>query len=178
MVGRGDITLSEFSEFSEQIWHAKTRAELDAIFAELRRTHSANVVAVGPKPAIREVSTGRTQSWFGDLNRRGRWDASGGVDILAVCGDVLLDLREALINSDATTVKVSTVMGDVRLVVPPGVRVEVSGSRILGDLSLDDGNYAAPYGPLIRLRADTVAGDVKVRVLAVGEKIPSMWKWF
>lgn len=179
MVGAGKVTLGEFSELSTKIWAAQTHAELNAAVAVARSNEvAARQQAAQPQPAIVEANTGKLQAWFGDLTRKGRWDITEGVDAFAFLGEVMLDLREAVIDSVATDVKVQTICGDVRVLVPPGVRVEVSGNRIMGDLKLDDGNFAAPYGPLIRLKADTFMGTVKVRTLPPGEKIPTMWKWF
>lgn len=191
MVGAGQLTLGEFSDLSAQIWSAQTRSDLNAALVKARADNSTpqqtrhplpTSGAVEPSPtassALQAVDAGRMRTVFGDITRQGRWDISTGVSAQSVFGDVVLDLREAVIDSESSDVKVETFFGDIRVVVPPGVRVEVSGSRLLGDLKLDDGNYGVANGPLIRLRADSVAGDVKVRVLPVGEKIPSLWKWF
>ena len=54
-----------------------------------------------------------------------------GASLTAVFGGVKLDLREALINSDAV-IKVSAIFGGVDIFVPDDVNVKISSSSIFG----------------------------------------------
>ncbi|WP_333620085.1 LiaF domain-containing protein, partial [Dietzia sp.] len=189
-VGRGRLTLAEFSDLSARIWEATAGSELEAVLSEadvlpksgtpMSAADAADQVVVGrhSEPAVVIEDDGPIRSWFDDVERKGRWDLTTKVEVAAYLGDIFLDLREAIIDSEVSELSTHSVLGDTRILVPPGVRVVLSGNRIMGSLKTDEGNYASPTGPTIRIKADSFMGDVKIRVLAGGEKIPKTWKWF
>lgn len=191
MVGRGELTLAEFSDRAAAIWSATCPAELDAALSDLPACDPAlrpfddpaghPSVASGPATAVSyadDVSGRRSISVFGDLTRVGRWDLTRGFRGTAVLGDVFLDLREAVIDAPSTRIHVRSVLGDIRVLLPPGVTVAVGGSRILGGLKVDETHSVGGGGPHIDLVVDSLLGDVKVRYLPAGERVPTMWKWF
>ena len=54
-------------------------------------------------------------------------------------------------------------MGDVKVIVPDGVEVELTGTAIMGDKKYKvRDSRPLPGAPLIRVRAYAVMGDVKV----------------
>src|SRR5262249_55038819 len=95
-------------------------------------------------------------------------------------GSVKLDLRQAEIAGSNVLLHVQTVIGSIKIWIPKGVPVEVEGETVLGSRSIDEeapsfrwtrtssnhelpsGPSGAVSGPLLRLRADTVVGSVKV----------------
>ena len=190
-MGRGELTLAEFSDRAAAIWSATCPAELDAALSGLPVNDPAlrpfddpvghPPVARGPVTAVTyadDVDGRSLFKVFGDLTRVGRWDLTRGFRGTVVLGDILLDLREAVVDAPRTRIRVRSVLGDTRVLLPPGVTVTVGGSQILGDLKVDDTHYIGGGGPHIDLVADSLMGDVKVRYLPMGEKIPTMWKWF
>lgn len=189
-MGHGRLTLAEFSDLSTRLWEATSQPELDAVLGEadvLPRSGVPMRAADAAEQAVLRRETGAAvtiehegpiKGWFDDVQRVGRWDLTKPVDVFAFLGDIYLDLREAVIDSEISELHTNAIMGTTRILVPPGVRVVVSGDRIMGGLKTDEGKYAAPTGPTIRIKADSFMGDVKIRVLGAGEKVPKSWKWF
>ena len=61
------------------------------------------------------------------------------------------------------TLSVNVVLGTIKVTVPPGVRVEVVGTSVLGTRKIDESQGAVSAGaPVLRLKLDTVVGTVKV----------------
>ena len=188
-VGEGRLTLAEFSDLSGRIWESETPEQLSSILADagVARAPGGPMHAedADSQAVIRRESSavtirhvGPVKGWLDDVERKGRWDLTQGAEVFTLMGDIYLDLREAVIDSEVTELKTHSVMGNTRILSPPGVRVELSGSRIMGSLKTEEGRYAAPYGPVIRIQADTFMGDVKLRVLEAGQRVPKNWKWF
>ena len=188
-VGEGRLTLAEFSDLSGRIWEVETPEQLTGVLAEAgvsparggpMHAEDADSQAVIRREtsAVTIRNVGPVKGWLDDVERKGRWDLTQGAEVFTLMGDIYLDLREAVIDSEVTELKTRSVMGDTRILIPPGVRVELSGSRIMGSLKTEEGRYAAPYGPVIRIQADTFMGDVKLRVLEAGQRVPKNWKWF
>jgi hypothetical protein len=56
-----------------------------------------------------------------------------------------------------------TIFGDVELLVPEGVEVEIRSRVLFGDIKQEAGETAPPGAPRIVLTGGTVFGDVRVR---------------
>lgn len=116
---------------------------------------------------------------FGDIKRTGAWVVPAQTRAVLVFGDMYLDLREAQLNPGENVIDVFTLFGDVRVLVPPGVRVISSGGTLFGDTEANLGNAAPKQNaPVVALKVSGVFGDAKVRVFEEGEKIPKRWRWF
>lgn len=76
------------------------------------------------------------------------------------------------------TIDVTHCLGDVRIVVPPGMQVQTEGVNILGDTKIDVAPDPAYDGPTVTVRRTTLLGDLKVRSFERGETPPKRWRWF
>ena len=97
---------------------------------------------------------------FGDSTEAGTWRHGRKTNAMAVFGDSTLDMRRAISHGDAITVRALAGFGDVRLMVPTGSRVEISGLALFGNKSSEV--TADPAGPVVRVKAWALFGDVKV----------------
>jgi hypothetical protein len=78
-------------------------------------------------------------------------------------GDLTLDLRGAEIEAPESTITVVALVGDVSVVVPEGVDVEVGGMLVIGDRRHDaPGTPPHPGAPVVHLRVFALIGDVRV----------------
>jgi hypothetical protein len=154
----GRLTLEELSERVERAYAARTEGELAGVTADLPETTTA---AAAPAPRGRRW----TVAVIGDVKRTGRWRLLDGTVALLGIGDLELDLRGAVIDDPEPTITVAALIGDVSVVVPEGVAVEVSGFVVIGDRS-DDAPDAPPHlgGPVVHLRVFGAIADVQVRV--------------
>jgi hypothetical protein len=81
--------------------------------------------------------------------------------VTAIFGEVVLDLREAVLQSRRITVLATVLGGTVQLIVPEGVAVEVTGSAA-SRKSQNASPTPLPDTPVIEVRAFSLAGRVKV----------------
>ncbi|MBC3841734.1 DUF1707 domain-containing protein [Streptacidiphilus sp. 4-A2] len=157
--GEGRLDLEEFSERLELAYAARTRAELDALVEDLPQA-----VAV-PAP-VAPAAKGR--SWhvspLGGLRRGGSWRVPAETLAVTLIGGLDLDLTEAELDAPVVTVRQFSVIGGARVLVPPGVRVEVSGFSLLGGRRVDaDERAVGPGAPVVRLTSFSILGGVQVR---------------
>ncbi|MFI7052068.1 DUF1707 domain-containing protein [Streptosporangium canum] len=175
----GRLTLGELTERTEAAYTAVTQAELAVITSDLPSDGRSQ----GPAPAYTPDPApqgGRARRWFvavmGDSKRRGKWRIDQGLGAVAVMGDVVLDLREAEVRTGVVDIVAAAVMGDVKIIVPDGVDVDLEGIAIMGDKKVQV--LEAPPGmnvPVIRVKAYAVMGDVRVIGDSKAKPVKKAW---
>jgi hypothetical protein len=83
-------------------------------------------------PVAPETSRGGVVSFLSSNERQGRWELPRHFRVLAVLGNVELDLREAVIGIGVSVIEAVAVMGNIEITVPPEVAVESDGDSLLG----------------------------------------------
>ncbi|RVW06578.1 LiaF domain-containing protein [Rhodococcus spongiicola] len=152
-VGKGRLTLEEYSEQAAVVWSRDIGIE------RLRELASVGV-AMAPVSAPQSTIVGV----FGDVKRSGRWSLAVKTSVLLVFGDLKLNLRSAVIGARVSTITLISVFGDSTVTVPEGVHVELDGFHLFGDREFDSGAQApGPGAPTIRIKSYSVFGDLKVR---------------
>lgn len=154
--GEGRLTLDEFADRAGEVYAANTGSQLDRVTADLPPTA---VPSSRRRKAVRW-----TLSVMGGNARRGRWRIDGATTAVAVMGGTDLDLRDVEFEGGEIVVNALAVMGEVDIVVPEGVEVEVSGIAIMG--GKDTQVRSVPIRratPLVRVRAIALMGSVTVR---------------
>ncbi|MFB4281760.1 MULTISPECIES: DUF1707 SHOCT-like domain-containing protein [unclassified Nonomuraea] len=156
----GRLTLAELTDRTEAAYTATTHAELALLTQDLP---AGATPAHMPAPA-RE---GKKRRWFvgvmGESKRRGTWRIDKELGAVAVMGEVLLDLREAEVRTDMVDILAVSVMGDIKIIVPDGVNVDLEGVAIMGEKKVKV--QEAPSGmnvPVVRIKAYAVMGEIKV----------------
>ncbi len=162
--GAGRLTLEELSDRIGAASEARTREQLAVLTADLPAQH-------GRSFAHAATDGGRVSSVFGDVCRQGEWVVPARSSWRSVFGDVVLDLRRAHVPGTDVAIDAGSLFGDVDLLVPEGVVVEVRARVTFGDVHQDAGQ-AAPFGaPRIVLTGGTVFGDVRVRARRLREAL-------
>jgi hypothetical protein len=124
---RNHIEVAAFELRVEKAERATTTAELDAALAGLPVLDGDALV-----PAERSGQlTKSIQGVLAATTQRGRWRVPSRLVVSALAGSVELDLMEAEIGG-AVDVLVKATFGNVRIIVPEGLAVEVTGSALLG----------------------------------------------
>jgi hypothetical protein len=125
----GRITLEELSERLELAYAARTRPELDVVVEDLP----------GEDAALPDSARSSAARWtvavIGNEERGGRWRPGEDTRALALIGDCTLDLRQTEVEGGELSITAIAVLGDVRVVVPPGVAVELEGIALLATRS-------------------------------------------
>ena len=108
------------------------------------------------------MSTAEVRAFMSSVERRGAWTVPAHVTVRAMWGHVELDLREAVFEEDAATIDVGVLMGNVEIVVPPHVSVDVQVQTFAAaccDRSLVTRPAPAVVAPAPRL---TLVGTVRL----------------
>lgn len=181
MVGRGELSLSEFSDRAAKIWAATCPAELEVALSGLPEPSTQappHPPAARPGSAITVDEGAKTTSVFDTLKREGRWALPDDYKLTSWMGDIYLDAREAVVDRPRTRVQLDLWGANARILLPPGVSVAVTGKRSLSELKIDEGKYEIRGGPHLDLEINGFMSNAKLKILAAGERIPKTWKWF
>jgi hypothetical protein len=101
---------------------------------------------------------------LGDTERRWRWTVARRSTAVALLGACRLDLRGAKFSAPVTTITAVAVAGGIDVVVPPGVRVELSLYGLLCDAAnLMPEQDLPPDAPLVRVRLFGVLSGVETK---------------
>jgi hypothetical protein len=147
----GRLTLEELTDRIEAAANAVTRSDLVPVTADLPAT--AAVGSGTQPPGVRGV---------GDVKRSGLWTVPAENSFRTWFGHIKIDLREAQITATETHIHARALFGNVDLLVPEGVEVDVQARTEVGRTSLR-ANSGIPGAPRIVLTGGTFFGDVKVR---------------
>jgi hypothetical protein len=166
-VGEGRINLDEFGQRADAAYAAVTRADLDLLVADLPAHPYRPVEIVGQRP-VEEVS-----SFFGDIKLA--VSTSPPQRASTVFGDIQIDLRGLRTGADRIELHLSTVFGDIDVIVAEGVDAELRGRTVFGNRKMQLAPVARLAGtPLVVVHAKAIFGDLKLRSLAPGESA-SRW---
>lgn len=148
----GRLTLPEHAERCERALGARTLGELTGLTADLTLP-SGQPIKLYPRRSVTAI--------FARERREGRWVVPESFPVTAFFGNVVLDLREAMLASRRVTIYATAVAGQVRLIVPDGVAVEMVGRSFMGIRSVRGRSMSAAAAP-------PGAGVIEVRTLALG----------
>jgi len=176
----GRLSHEEYDERMAQAYEARTFAELAPLVADLPNAHdlpappglaqpSSQVVARGSSvPVTTQASA--VVAVFSSSSRKGRWAVDPDQSAVAVFGSVEVDLRQAELLSDDTEIRAVAVFGEVKVVVPSDVAVDVNGVGVLGEFERKSSRRrTADRGtgvPVIRVTGAAILGSVSIVVKA------------
>lgn len=153
--GDGRLTLGEHTERAERAYAARTLGELAVLTTDLA-VPSAQPIRLDARRSVAAI--------FGKERREGRWVVPDSLTVIVIFGELVLDLREALLQSSRTTLLATVIGGTVQLIVPEGVAVEMTGSSVLSRRTGNDRGPPLPGMPVIEVRAVAMAGRIKTVV--------------
>ena len=85
------------------------------------------------------------------------------VIVASIVGGTWLDLSEAQLAAPEVTLTTVSLVGGTRIMVPPGIRVEVSGFSLVGGTRVEGGPEPGPGAPTVYIRAFSLVGGVRIR---------------
>ncbi len=157
--GDGRLTLEEFSQRMERATGARTRGELDRLVADL----PADVAAAGTLAASGPAEPSWHISPIGGLRVSGPWRMDRHVIVISIVGGTWLDLSQAQLAAPEVTLTKVSLVGGLRVAVPPGIRVEVSGVHLIGGTRIQARPEPGPGAPTVHIRAFSLVGGVRIR---------------
>lgn len=165
----GRLTFEELADRIEAAGRAMTRDELAGLTADLPADPSSAAADGWGSPATAERSEtparvpDRRSAVFGDVRQAGVWRVPYVSRWSTVFGNVELDLREAVVSHARIEIEATSSFGNVTLLVPENVVVEVRARAGLGSVRQDAGLVARPGAPVVVLTGGTWFGSVTVR---------------
>jgi hypothetical protein len=162
--GRLDDT--EFDQRMRAALTARTHADLDSLLADLPAAPAAAPGA--PVPSAAAGRPGRFAiALKSSVRRAGRWRVPGRYTAVVYKGGGLLDLRAAELAGPVTTIVAVAYKSRVTILVPPGVRVEMTGFGVTQGVSGDgaDEIRLGPAAPVLHVRGLAYKGTIETSAL-------------
>ncbi len=156
--GRGFLTIEELENRIELATAAKTRADLEPLTADLPASGSS-VVSTS---AIVGAMLSKTR-------RQGYWEVPGRLQVKATLGKVVLDFTQAKLTTPTVEIEVSGMLASIDVLVPAGMRVDISGLATPLGKSQASGGGSGDDGPLVRFVGTLTLGTLKARRLSATE---------
>jgi hypothetical protein len=156
--GRLDDT--EFDERMRAALTARTRGDLDVLLADL----PAETTTPSATPATAGRGPGRVAvALKSSVRRGGRWRVPERYTTVVYKGSGWLDLRAAELSGPVTTFLAVAYKSRVTILVPPGVRVEMTGFGVTQGADEEDPGYRLPAdAPVIHVRGVAYKGTVEI----------------
>jgi Domain of unknown function (DUF1707) len=154
----GRLDDAEFDERTRAALTARTHADLDALLADLPAAPSAP----GPAPVV--PGPGRYAiALKSSVRRAGRWRVPERYTTVVYKGGGWLDLRAAELTGPVTTFLAVAYKSRVTILVPPNVRVEMTGLGVSQDAHDEDPGYRlSADAPVIHVRGIAYKGTVEI----------------
>ena len=179
----GLVSVEGFEERYAMIQEATSRGALDALVADLTLDDATPLplsgIAVERVPAddtaVRLPATGgpvRIPAIVGSATRAGQWLVPDHLEVLVVMGEITLDFREAMFQTDTVVVDLSLTVGTCQVIVPPGTQVVNECREIFSASShpRPKGRPAAPNGIMIVLQGRIMLAELMIRELDPGSR--------
>ena len=163
----GRLDDAEFDERMRAALVARTHADLDTLVADLP------AAVPGLAPAVTGRGPGRLAvAWKSAVRRGGRWRVPERYTTVVYKGDGRLDLRAAELSGPVTTFLAVAYKSTVTILVPPSVRVEMTGFGVTqGQAEDEDPGYHLPAdAPVIHVRGLAYKGAVEVTTRPPGRR--------
>ncbi len=183
----GVLDLDVFEDRVSLAHRADSVAALDRLVEDLAPIAAAAADAPGAALAPGAASTAielqrpdkqSLVAVMGGVERKGSWRVPGRLQVFTLMGGADLDLREAQFPPGFTEIRVTSIMGGVDIIVPPGLAVEAHGWAIMGGFDGVDRAPARPdpERPLLRISGFAVMGGISVRTRLPGESGLQAWR--
>ncbi len=157
----GRLTLEEFTHRIDQAYEARTRTELDELTKDLPGPELAP--QAGALPVPKRVRRRWIVAVMGNSVRRGRWHVGEHTSSVTLMGNATIDLREAFLAGPDVEISLLCAMGNVHVVVPEGVDVDVGVVAVMGNRFDRRHGAPRPEAPVVRLRGAVLMGNLFVR---------------
>lgn len=166
--GDGRLTVDELGERVQLAFAARTRGELDDLLSDLGEPRSLPARPPASDGLVVRPGAGGA-GWvvgiLGEARRAGRWRVARRCVVVNLMGGADIDLNDAELAADEVELTVLSILGDSKVRVPEGLRVEVSDVGILGSNTVEHSAAGAGghAGPVLRVRLVSVLGSASVR---------------
>ncbi|MFE6841388.1 DUF1707 domain-containing protein [Streptomyces sp. NPDC057686] len=171
-LAEGRLTADEHSERLDSLYAVKTVGELEVLVRDLPAPGAEPAAPsyartpAGPAPAGQAEVSETVVAVCSSVTRKGRWRPGAHTRVVSVLGDVTVDLTEAVFEQQVTEVNVTSVLGNVEILVPENVTLRGYGSGVLGNFEVHGEGRAGttdPNAPVVIVRGFALLGNIEAR---------------
>lgn len=167
-LAEGRLTSEEHSERLDTLYAVKTVGELDLLVRDLPAGTGGHRPAEPATPAPAAPAAGGPAETVvavcSSSARKGRWRPGARTRAVSVMGDITIDLTEAVFEQQVTEITVTSVLGNVEVLVPENVTLRGYGSGVLGNFEVrGEGVTADPQAPVVIVRGFALLGNIEAR---------------
>jgi hypothetical protein len=176
------LTTQELELRFEEVYRASSLSELQGLMHGLPALPRAFVRAEPPPlysvaPTSEVVAEKRFLAFMGEVRRQGLWNVPTRIKASSVMGAIRIDLRAAQIPAGGVDIDATAFMGEVRIILPPGLHAEVDGLAIMGEFSDRTAMVASSLrAPSVRVKGSAIMGAVRVETRLPNEGALAAWK--
>ncbi len=184
------LPVEQFESRLALVRQAPNRASIEAIIADVlpsggwtRPELPARRPAVDydPLAPVEPAEVLRIATVFGSSKRAGSWTVPRRLDLKAVMGELVIDLRDAVFLSDMLEIELAATMSQVTLIVPAGVQVENECEERFSSSthSVRSARGANPLGLLVRITGRVLFSSIDLkekRSSAEEAQQPAWWQ--
>lgn len=180
------ISMEEYERRATLASAAGFPEALDEVVADLPATRSAPAKpGPGPRDSFRDISRDAsykrqpsqdlsnappltTGCVMGDRNLTGNWLTSNKVSSFTVMGSTKLDLRDSDLPLGPINVEVFTLMGETRIIVPPGLPVRMNAFAFMAESTAHRSVNQQVHGAetWVEISGFVMMGSVVVKAMA------------
>ena len=117
----------------------------------------------------------RYVAFFAEVKKEGAWTPAPLLRARALFGSLVFDLREAVLPPDGLVIDVDVMLGDCKILLPPGVGAEVDCSAMLGTVNAK-AQRALPGAPVVVVRGGTFMGEITVQTKLPKRERMESWR--
>ncbi len=152
---------------------ARTLAELDVLVADLAPTSTTALIPTPPQ-AIEDPLRAQTKKLrviMSSVERRGRWLVPKELVMRVFWGNGELDFRDASLSPGVTTIDVRVTMGNLEIILPPNLAIDVDVSSLAGNVEERHRVPAelGPGQPMLRIVGAVRFGNLEISTRLPGE---------
>ncbi len=109
-------------------------------------------------------------SILSDLKRKGNWVPPKQLRVVTVLGAAEIDFREVSFDSDLTYISLDCWLGEVNIIVPPGVNVISNVKNIVADIDDRSQRRIKPDSPTIVIEGEVIFGEFTIKEKTIKKK--------
>ena len=155
---------------------ARSLAELEVLVADLGDLAPASTAAllVASPQAIEDPARAATKKLrvvMSSVERRGRWLVPKELHLRVLWGNAELDFRDASLQPGVTTIDVRVTMGNLEIILPPYLAIDVDVSSLAGNVEERHRVPAelGPGQPMLRIIGAVRFGNLEISTRLPGE---------
>ncbi|MGW0753110.1 DUF1707 SHOCT-like domain-containing protein [Streptomyces sp. NPDC002587] len=167
-LAEGRLSSEEHSERLDSLYAVKTVGELEVLVRDLPAPgagHTPPAYAPAPGPGAPGGPVETVVAVCSSSARKGRWRPGAFTRAVSVMGDITIDLTEAVFEQQVTEVNVTSVLGNVEILVPENVTLRGYGSGVLGNFEVrgEGRGESDPQAPVVIVRGFALLGNIEAR---------------